>query len=53
MNMKCEKCSSELEYTDGWIPSYYNPDNHNLDVAAEPFCLVCDRGSVLDTKESL
>lgn len=53
MNMKCEKCSSELEYTDGWTPSYYNPDNNNIDVEAEPFCLVCDKGLVQELKETL
>ena len=33
-----KNCYCEIEFgmTEGWIPTYNNPDNHNLDPSAEP-----------------
>lgn len=40
--LNCNKCGTEMEMTPGWRPSYYNPDNHNLDPESEPYCPKCD-----------
>jgi len=32
-----------MAFTDGWHPTYNNPDNHNLDPASEPYCPICDK----------
>ena len=38
----CLKCGTKLEMTDGWYPSYNNPDNHNLDPVSELHCPKCE-----------
>ena len=40
--LKCEKCGTAMELSDGWTPSYNNPDNHNMDPESEPYCPKCD-----------
>lgn len=32
---------TDLELSDGWTPSYNNPDNHNCDPESEPYCPKC------------
>ena len=38
----CSKCDTRLEMSDGWVPSFNDPDNSGLVEASEPFCPKCD-----------
>ena len=40
--MKCEKCGTKMLMSEGWVPTYSNPDNFGLDTSAEPYCPKCD-----------
>ena len=41
--MNCHKCGGKMELSDGWYPTYNNPDNANFDEVAEPYCPTCDQ----------
>lgn len=38
----CSFCKTRLILSDGWIPTYNNPDNSNSAPIAEPFCPKCE-----------
>lgn len=35
-----------MELSDGWTPSYGNPDNAGMDQEAYPYCPSCDEEEV-------
>lgn len=39
----CLRCGGLLQISEGWTPSYYNPDNANFERVAETFCPKCEK----------
>ena len=42
----CVACGTKLILSDGWTPSYNDPDNAGLAPMAEPFCPKCEAESL-------
>lgn len=42
----CVACGTKLILSDGWTPSYNDPDNGGLAPMAEPFCPKCEAESL-------
>ncbi len=39
--MECPRCGTQLKLTDGWYPTYNDPDNSGFAPLAEPYCPKC------------
>lgn len=40
--LSCPQCGLPMKLSDGWIPSYNDPDNASGSPEAEPHCPTCD-----------
>ncbi len=40
--MNCKICGGKMLMSDGWVPSYSDPDNAGMAPEAEPFCPKCE-----------
>jgi hypothetical protein len=38
----CQKCGTKMELSEGWTPTYNDPDNAGMVPEAEPYCPKCD-----------
>lgn len=47
----CDHCGGEMALTDGWVPTYSNPDNQGCNPSAEPYCPKCDAPHPLQPEE--
>ena len=48
--MNCPVCGTKMKLSKGWVPTYNNPDNQDLEYSAEPFCPNCDNEKGIEMK---